>query len=56
MGLPLAYTLARLRFRGESLMLGAILLPLAAPPLLLSIGLLPTLQALGLWGTSASLA
>jgi ABC-type spermidine/putrescine transport system permease subunit II len=55
-GLPLAYALARLRLRGESILRGAILLPLVAPPLLLAIGLLPVVQALGLWGTSTSLA
>ena len=55
-GLPLAYALARIHMRGESLILGAILLPLAAPPILLAIGLLPAVQSLGLWGTSTSLA
>jgi ABC-type spermidine/putrescine transport system permease subunit II len=55
-GLPLAYALARLHFRGKSLLLGAALLPLVVPPVLLGIGLLPTVQALGLWGTVASLA
>ena len=55
-GLPLAYALARLHFRGESILLGAILLPLVAPPLLLAISLLPVVQMLGLWGTSTSLA
>lgn len=56
MGLPLAYALVRFPSRSESLLLGAILLPLATPPLLLSIGLLPLIQALGLWGTSLALA
>jgi putative spermidine/putrescine transport system permease protein len=55
-GLPLAYALARLHFRGQSLVLGAVLLPLVAPPLLVGMSLLPTLQALGLWGSSTSLA
>lgn len=55
-GLPLAYALARLHFRGASVLFGAILLPLVAPPLFLGLGLLPAVQAFGLWGTSMSLA
>ena len=49
-GLPLAYALARLHLRGESVLLGASFCPWL-PPLLLGIGLLPTVQALGLWVT-----
>lgn len=55
-GLPLAYALARWHFRGETFLLGAVLLPLAAPPLLVGMGLLPVVQALGLWGNTLSLA
>ncbi|MGH7174392.1 MAG: ABC transporter permease [Gemmataceae bacterium] len=55
-GLPLAYALVRLHLRSEALVLGAILLPLVVPPLLLGLGLVPAVQALGLWGTSLSLA
>jgi putative spermidine/putrescine transport system permease protein len=55
-GLPLAFALARLHFRGKSLVLGSILLPLVVPPVLLGIGLLPAVQALGLWGSTLSLA
>jgi putative spermidine/putrescine transport system permease protein len=55
-GLPLAFALARLHFRGESLLSAGVLLPLAVPPVLLGMGLLPTMQALGLWGSFVSLA
>jgi ABC-type spermidine/putrescine transport system permease subunit II len=55
-GLPLAFALARLHIRGRSLLGSGILVPLIVPPILLGIGLLPTVQALGLWGTRASLA
>jgi len=55
-GLPLAFALARLHFRGKLIVFGSVLLPLVVPPVLLGIGLLPTVQALGLWGSTLSLA
>jgi ABC-type spermidine/putrescine transport system permease subunit II len=55
-GLPLALAAARLHFRGRALVTGAAALPLAVPPILLGIGLLPVVQALELWGTRAALA
>lgn len=55
-GLPLAYALARYRFRGRWLLGVGVLLPLAVPPVVLGVGLLPTLHALGWWGSALSLA
>jgi ABC-type spermidine/putrescine transport system permease subunit II len=55
-GLPLAYALARWQFRGRSLLGQGVLLPLSIPPVVLGIGLLPTVHALGLWGSPLALA
>jgi ABC-type spermidine/putrescine transport system permease subunit II len=55
-GLPLAYALARFHFRGRSLVGRGVLLPLAVPPVVLGVGLLPELYALGLWGSPLALA
>jgi ABC-type spermidine/putrescine transport system permease subunit II len=55
-GLPLTYALARCRFRGQSFLGIGVLLPLAVPPVVLGVGLLPAVHALGLWGSTISLA
>ncbi|HMF13595.1 MAG TPA: ABC transporter permease [Gemmataceae bacterium] len=55
-GLPLAYALTRYHFWGRSLLGIGVLLPLAVPPVVLGVGLLPTLHALGWWGNVFSLA
>ena len=55
-GLPLAYAAARLRFRGRTVLTRAVLLPLGVPAVVLGVGLLPTVYALGLWGNSLALA
>jgi ABC-type spermidine/putrescine transport system permease subunit II len=55
-GLPLAFALARFHFRGRSLLGRGVLLPLAVPPVVLGVGLLPELYALGLWGSPLALA
>ena len=55
-GLPLAYALARHHFRGRSVLGIGVLLPLAMPPVVLGVGLLPAVHALGLWGSTISLA
>jgi putative spermidine/putrescine transport system permease protein len=55
-GVPLAYALARYRFRGRALLGQGVLLPLAVPPVVLGVGLLPTVYTLGLWGSPLALA
>jgi len=55
-GLPLAYASARFRFRGSSVLTRAVLLPLGVPAVVLGVGLLPTVYALGLWGNSLAIA
>lgn len=55
-GLPLAYALARIHFRGGSILRWTLLLPLVLPPVVLGVGLLPTIYALGLWGSYLALA
>jgi putative spermidine/putrescine transport system permease protein len=55
-GLPLAYALARRHFRGRALLGQGVLLPLSIPPVVLGIGLLPEVYALGLWGSPLALA
>ena len=55
-GMPLAYALARYHFRGRSVLGIGVLLPLAVPPVILGVGLLPALHVLGLWGSTISLA
>src|SRR5262249_59693621 len=54
-GAPLAYAVARHRFRGRTLLGGAALLPACVPPAVLGMGLLPLLFATGLWGSLAGL-
>jgi putative spermidine/putrescine transport system permease protein len=55
-GLPLAYALARWHFRGRALLGQGVLLPLGIPAVVLGCGLLPTIHALGLWGSPLALA
>jgi putative spermidine/putrescine transport system permease protein len=55
-GLPLAFALARFHFRGRSVLGRSVLLPLAVPPVVLGVGLLPELYALGLWCSPLALA
>jgi ABC-type spermidine/putrescine transport system permease subunit II len=50
-GVPLAVALVRHRFRGGRALSGLVLAPLCVPPLVLGMGLLPLMHALGLWGT-----
>jgi molybdate transport system permease protein len=53
-GTPTAYLLATRRFRGESLAVTLIELPLVLPPAVAGIGLLATFGRLGLLGSSLS--
>jgi ABC-type spermidine/putrescine transport system permease subunit II len=55
-GTGLALAVARHHFRGRWLLAGAALLPLFVPAVVLGMGLLPMVHALGLWGTRVSLA
>ena len=52
----LALAIARHRFRGRGGLTVATLLPLFVPGVVLGMGLLPFLRAIGLWGTSGALA
>lgn len=54
-GFPAALAVARYSFRGRSAVAALILLPICVPPLVLGMGLLPAMHALGLWGTYLSL-
>src|SRR5262249_21418884 len=54
-GTPLAYAVARHRFRGRTLLSGTALLPACVPPAVLGMGLLPLLFAVGLWGSLTGL-
>ena len=54
-GVPLAYAVARYRFRGRSVIAAAAVLPACVPPAVLGMGLLPLLFAAGLWGHPAGL-
>jgi ABC-type spermidine/putrescine transport system permease subunit II len=54
-GTPLAYAIARYRFRGRGVLAGGALLPVCVPPAVLGMGLLPLLYAAGLWGNLAGL-
>jgi putative spermidine/putrescine transport system permease protein len=54
-GTPLAYAVARHRFRGRGVLAGMALLPVCVPPAVLGMGLLPYLYAVGLWGNAAGL-
>jgi ABC-type spermidine/putrescine transport system permease subunit II len=49
-GTPLAYAVARGRFRGRGALAGLALLPVCVPPAVLGMGLLPFVYAVGLWG------
>jgi ABC-type spermidine/putrescine transport system permease subunit II len=55
-GVPAALALTRRSFRGRGALGRLLLLPICVPPLVLGMGLLPTMHALGLWGTYLSLA
>ncbi len=50
LGLPIAYGLARARFRGRELLEGTVLLPLVLPPTVLGYALLVALGQRGLLG------
>ena len=55
-GVCLALAVARYHFRGRQLLAGAVLLPLFVPSVVVGMGLLPLLHALGLWGVKPALA
>jgi ABC-type spermidine/putrescine transport system permease subunit II len=55
-GTALALAVTRHTFRWRRLLGGAVLLPLFVPPVVLGMGLLPLLYALGLWGSRWGLA
>lgn len=55
-GAGLAVALARYRFRGAGVLSLVVLLPLFVPAVVLGMALLPCVRALGLWGTTLSLA
>jgi ABC-type spermidine/putrescine transport system permease subunit II len=50
-----AVAATRCSFRGSGLLGRVVLLPLCVPAVVLGMGLLPTMHALGLWGTRLSL-
>jgi putative spermidine/putrescine transport system permease protein len=54
-GIPTALATARHSFRGNAILGRLVLLPICVPPVVLAMGLLPTMHALGLWGTYISL-
>jgi ABC-type spermidine/putrescine transport system permease subunit II len=54
-GAPLAYAVARHRFRGRRALGALALVPACVPPAVLGMGLLPLLYAAGLWGNPAGL-
>lgn len=54
-GFPVALATARYSFPGQGLLSRLVLLPICVPPVVLAMGLLPTMHALGLWGTYLSL-
>jgi ABC-type spermidine/putrescine transport system permease subunit II len=54
-GAPLAFAIARHRFRGRGGLTVVGLLPACVPPAALGMGLLPLLYAIGLWGNLAGL-
>jgi putative spermidine/putrescine transport system permease protein len=55
-GFGLAVALTRYHFRGHRVMAWAVLLPLFVPGVVLAMGLLPLVMALGLWETPLALA
>lgn len=54
-GVPLAFAVARHRFRGRALLAAGAVLPACVPPAVLGMGLLPVFYAARLWGTLAGL-
>jgi ABC-type spermidine/putrescine transport system permease subunit II len=54
-GAPAALAVSRHAFRGRAALGRLILLPICVPPVVLGMGLLPTMHALGLWGGILSL-
>lgn len=52
LGLPLAWTLARVRFRGRSVLRGLVLLPLVLPPVVGGVALLTAFSRRGLVGAA----
>lgn len=54
-GVPLAWAVARHRFRGRRVLAAAAVLPACVPPVALGMGLLPLLFAAGLWGQPVGL-
>lgn len=55
-GFGVAHAVARGRFRGRYALSLAVLVPLYVPSIVLGMALLPFFRALGLWGTSTSIA
>jgi putative spermidine/putrescine transport system permease protein len=55
-GLSLATAVTRYHFRGDRVLSIALLLPLFVPGVVLAMGLLPLVMALGLWETPIALA
>jgi putative spermidine/putrescine transport system permease protein len=55
-GLGLAVAVTRYHFRGQRVLSSAVLLPLFVPGVVLAMGLLPLVMALGLWETPLALA
>lgn len=55
-GTGLAVAVTRYRFRGGRVLSGAVLLPLFVPGVVLAMGLLPLVMAIGLWETPVALA
>ncbi|HEX8371505.1 MAG TPA: ABC transporter permease [Chthoniobacterales bacterium] len=55
-GGSVAMAIVRHRFRGRRVLQSAVMLPLFIPALVLGLALLPTMRALGLWGTHVSIA
>jgi ABC-type spermidine/putrescine transport system permease subunit II len=54
-GVPLAWAVARHRFAGRGLLAGLALVPAFVPPVVLAMGLLPLVFAVGLWGNPLGL-
>jgi molybdate transport system permease protein len=51
LGFPLAWTLARVRFRGKGLVRGLVILPLVMPPVVAGVGLLAAFGRKGVVGS-----
>ena len=54
-GGPLAFAVARYRFRGRTLLAVSVILPACVPPAVLGMGLLPLLAFADLWGNPLGL-